>query len=259
MNLDRVPDSLREVAAETGNVLHERFGRELVGIVLAGSRLYGTPHDESDLDVVAVLTRPIRQRIVRKVRGTLVDVSALFFSEVERAMQQAQAPGILDCMARGTLVFDVGGFTEKLCRRARAIYSDGPTKMTAGDLAVARGRLTSDLKSLAGAESPGSHYRCFEALRRAATTSYHFRRVWVPNAKNVFERLPADQKAAFADAMNATSYEARREATATLITLVLASAGGPLAEWESDQQRVPVPSTITFPDGSTRVRVSSAR
>ena len=259
MGKDVVPSALQAVVKAVEAFLRERFSTDLIGIVIAGSRLYGAPREDSDLDVVAVLRVPLRQRIVRRMCGVLVDVSALFFTEIQRSMYQAQAPGILECMAKGTLVLDTDAFTERLRHQAKAIYFDGPPKMPSAQLAVTRGRLTSDLRGLPDDDSPGSRLRCFEAVRRAAITSYHVRGVWMPSAKGLFDGLPPDQRETLRQALSAASYQTQREAAACFIHQVLDGAGGPLDEWESTQERVPVPRSVTLPDGSLQVHVGGSR
>lgn len=123
----------------------DQFSNATHGILLAGSRIYGSPHEESDLDVIVALSKPVRKRIVRKIGNLFTDISALFSGEIRRSFQQPHAPGILECMARGSIIFDRDGLMRELKALAKAIYSDGPPPLGLSLLASIRASLTNEL------------------------------------------------------------------------------------------------------------------
>lgn len=250
-SLDRATS---EAAVAATRFAKDRFGNSLTGIVLAGSRLYGRANISSDLDIVAVLLNPVRQRIVRRFGDVIVDLNAMFFVEVQRAMRQAHAPGILECMARGSIFFDVTNFTESLCREARTIFEIGPPIMTAPEIETTRGRLTGELRCLPSAATPGGRLQCAEVLRRALAIYFRANRKWLPNIKNTFEALPPELARYVEQAVTHSSHDERRDATKRALEWILQQIGGPKEEWETRLEPVRTPEILPLPDGTVRVR-----
>ena len=100
------------------------------GIVLAGSYVYGTPHEQSDLDLNIVINNDTNWRDRESSRfGTQAD---FYYDPPEvvrdtfERKRQAGDPPIIHGWAYGVIVYDPTGIVAQLQQEAREIWEAGP-------------------------------------------------------------------------------------------------------------------------------------
>ena len=96
--------------------MKERFGEDLVSVVVYGSFARGEAREGSDLDVLVVVERPVRDRLrlsaevsssVRPPEGFPRPVSLVILTTGE---VEEHPPLLLDMTIDSLIVYDVGGF-----------------------------------------------------------------------------------------------------------------------------------------------------
>lgn len=100
------------------------------GILITGSYIYGTPHDQSDLDVRCITNDGSDWGELDRMRfGTRIEV---FFNPPDKVrwyMQESKRGGHGDCIhfwANGKIVHDPNGTVRKLQEEAQKLWQEGP-------------------------------------------------------------------------------------------------------------------------------------
>lgn len=100
------------------------------GILITGSYIYGTPHDESDLDVRCITNDGSDWGEMDRIRfNTRIEV---FFNppdKVRKYMEESKNDGHGDCIhfwANGKIVYDPTGRTRQLQKEAQQLWLEGP-------------------------------------------------------------------------------------------------------------------------------------
>lgn len=104
----------------------------IVGILICGSYIYGTPNDESDLDLRCITNDGSNWAEFERIRfGIKIEV---FFNPpnvVREHMIVSKNEGHGDCIhfwANGKIVYDSRGIVKQLQDEAKQLWKDGPLK-----------------------------------------------------------------------------------------------------------------------------------
>ncbi|MBP9762327.1 nucleotidyltransferase domain-containing protein [Patescibacteria group bacterium] len=104
--------------------------RRIDGILITGSYIYGTPHDQSDLDVRCITNDGSDWGELDRLRfGTRIEV---FFNPPDKVrlyMQESKKGGHGDCIhfwANGKIVYDPNGIVRLLQKEAQDLWREGP-------------------------------------------------------------------------------------------------------------------------------------
>ncbi len=114
------------------NVIEEiKQDPRIDGILVTSSYIYGTPNEQSDLDVFCVTNDGSDWNEVGKRVRFGVDIEACFNppDKVRYYMQKSKKEGHGDCIhfwAFGRIVFDKSGVLEMLQKEARGFWENGP-------------------------------------------------------------------------------------------------------------------------------------
>lgn len=101
------------------------------GILITGSYVYGTPNEQSDLDVFCVTNDGSDWNEMGKRKRFGVDIEACFNppDTVRWYMQKSKEEGHGDCIhfwANGRIVYDKSGTLQVLQNEARDLWREGP-------------------------------------------------------------------------------------------------------------------------------------
>ncbi len=98
--------------------LRNELGARLEGMLLAGSRAYGTPRPHSDFDLQVIADVPAPERRLGRAYGHWVDLS---IKSVQHVRGDFDKPGIAEMFALGRAVFDPHGMLAKLRQEAQVV------------------------------------------------------------------------------------------------------------------------------------------
>ena len=221
-------------------LLREEFGEDLLGVLVTGSRVHGTPGPTSDLDAHVIIVAPRRQRRNFVLDGVEVE---LFLNPPEQILRYfADGRGHDPHMFTfGRAIDDPHGTVAALQAEARRIWEAGPPPLEAHLAWQHRyfpADLLRDLEDVGDADEATATLLLAALVERLIATHHAIQRRWQAKAKRRLAEL-ADwdpQAAQLARrALAGASLADRRNAAAQLAAHVLRPLGGimPL-EWRTE-------------------------
>ncbi len=233
--------ALEQVLAD----LHDEFGHDLVGVLLAGSAVTGTMRPESDLDLY-VLIRPLwRRRRTTYVDGVEVE---MFINPPQRIVAEIEdpEPSTTHMFATGVALHDPEGMVAALRAQARATLERGPD--APGPIPALLHRyfpvdVLKDIRDAAGSgDGATAALLIGTAVQAAVEAHYGHLRRRVPKASYLLDDLgdvvPGLAAAARGALDPESSLAARIAALEDLVAGALEPLGGSLGEWQTPRQAV---------------------
>lgn len=235
-----VDDIIRKVPAD----LQAEFGAELLGVLVTGSRVHGTPDATSDLDMHVVISAPRRQRRNRVVDG--LEVELFINPPFQIRCYMAESRGVDEHMFTcGRVVYDPRGVIAALREEAASLWQAGPPAI--GDREAWQHRyfpadLLRDLQDLDPADEATATLLVVRTVERLLQSHYRLQGRWIQKPKRLLADLQQwDPLAARLTraALSSGPPAERTEALQQLAEHVLMPVGGvmPLA-WETEWEEL---------------------
>lgn len=237
------PDRVSESVVR---MLRGEFGAQLVGVLLVGSRAYGTPRASSDWDFFVLIDATWRQRRLLRIGGEEVEFLINPISQVRREFNMWEQPATVDMFAHGLILDDRAGSVAELQAQARQIWQAGPPPADPKRIAQWRYALcdlVKDVQDLQKDDPHSSEWLMGQGVLSALTGHYRLSRHWLPQQKYLLSDLSlwdAECAALARDTLNpGRPIGERLDALRALSNRTLSSVGGWLEDWESDREVVP--------------------
>lgn len=224
-------------------LLRQEFGEELLGVLVTGSRVHGTPGPTSDLDVHVVIGSPKRQRRNFVLDGVEIElfINPPFQSRRYFADGRGHDPHMYTF---GRVVYDPQGVMAGLQAEARAIWEAGPASLNPNLTWLDRyfpADLLRDLEDVRNDEATAT-LLVASIVERLLATHYRINGRWEAKAKRRLADLEGWDAMAAGLARRALaggSLVARRAAAAALADHVLEPLGGLMPiEWRTEWDEV---------------------
>lgn len=217
--------------------IHRDLGDDVLGILVTGSYIHGTPAPTSDLDVHVLIRSPRRRRWNFVVHGVEIET---FVNPLLAMDAYFRDPRGLTAhmLAAGQIVYDPEGAMATLQQKARAIWEAGPAPLSARPEWTYRytpADLLRDLADVGDSDPAQSVWLTVQVVEQLLNTLAQAQGRWPAKLKRRLAELDtwAPEAARLArHVLLATSAEARLQHLDALAALVLAPCGGlmPL-EW----------------------------
>jgi len=224
-------------------LLREEFGEELLGVLVTGSRVHGTPGPTSDLDVHVVIAAPRRQRRNFVLDGVEIElfINPPFQSRRYFADGRGHDPHMYTF---GRVVYDPQGVMAELQAEARAIWEAGPAPLNPNLTWLDRyfpADLLRDLEDVRDDEATAT-LLIATLVERLLATHYRVNGRWEAKAKRRLADLERWDPAAAGLARRALAsgvFAARQKAVAGLADHILRPIGGLMPiEWRTEWDEV---------------------
>ncbi|MDA8345710.1 MAG: nucleotidyltransferase domain-containing protein [Thermaerobacter sp.] len=230
----------------TVQALRGEFGERLIGVLLVGSRAYGTPHPLSDWDFFVLIDATWRQRRVLSVGGNEVELLINPVSQVRKEFKLWEHPATIDMFAHGLIVEDSTGQVAELQAEASRIWRAGPPPADPKWTALWRYALcdvVKDVQDLQDDDPRSAEWLTGQGVLSALVGHYRLNRRWLPQQKYLLKDLSCwdESSAALArDALDPSRSIAERvDALWALSHRTLSPVGGWLEHWDSDREELP--------------------
>jgi hypothetical protein len=227
--------------------LKGEFGDDLLGVLITGSRVHGTPDPTSDLDVHVVIDLPRRRRKNIVLDGLEIE---MFFNPPYRVRRyfEDEHGGSLHMFTFGRAIYDPKGILAELQAEARTGWERGPQPIPEEVLILHRygpADLLRDLQDVGEGDEATANLLIVQLVDSLIDTHCRLRGQWPHKVKRRLASLAQwDALAAqlARSALSAGSLADRRAAVAHLAEHVLAPIGGlaPLA-WEMPWEELAPP------------------
>ena len=239
-------------------LLHAEFGAELIGVLVAGSRLRGDGDVHSDLDVVVVIASPRRRRWNVVLAGVEIEMFVNPPFQMRRYFEQERQSGRglePHLCSTGRIVFDPQGVMAAIQAEARSIWDAGPPRLTEQDRWQFRYRVADVLRDIADVEASDKERAVFligMLLPELIDQHYRISGRWLHKRKRVLDDLGHWDEVATQlarQACNETIAVSRRcEAVRALARHVLTPIGGVMPiEWSTDWEELDPAEAVTNP------------
>lgn len=234
--------------------LKEEFGDRLLGLLLAGSYVYGEPMATSDLDLFVVVDEPWRQRRNLVVDG--VDVELFINPPHKISGEIMKGDSATDMFARGRVILDPHGIVAGLVAEAKAV-EERPRPIPLGDellrLRYMVTDTTKDAYDLLKAGDDGFELALSDALQQTLQAYYRLTGRRVPKPKYVSQDLRG-RESAFASVVSqildtSVPREERWRKLDAVAREVLEPVGGPVVTAETSRERVAPEVVVTHIEG----------
>ena len=221
------------------SMLREEFGDELLGVLVTGSRVHGTPGPTSDLDAHVLIAAPRRQRRNFLLDGLEVELFINPPAQVRRYFADGRGHDP-HMFVFGRAIYDPQNVVAALRDEARAIWEAGPSPLNERLIWMERylpADLLRDLEDVGDDDEATAALLLAALVERLIATHYRLNGRWIVKAKRRLADLATwDSEAArlARAALVAQTCATRRAAATVLAEHVLEPLGGlmPLT-WES--------------------------
>lgn len=238
------------------DLLQAEFGADLLGVLVAGSYIYGTPTATSDLDTHVLIDRPQRRRRNILLDGLEIE---MFINPPFRIAGYFDERGVTTHMfAFGRAIFDPQGIVARLQMQARMVWERGPQPIAKRDEWLHRYRPADwlrDLDDIGDSDSATATLLIVTIVEQLLATHYQQHGRWPAKLKRRLADLAAwDAQAAdlVRRALTDVAFDERRRAVAQLADHVLAPFGGlAAAEWTMEWEPLEPPQEGTDDSIST--------
>lgn len=237
-----LPELYATALSQAVAYIHERY--QPLGIVASGSIVRGTPHADSDLDIVVVHAPPWRQRTQRFFNG----VPAEMFVNPAFQLRQGMAsearvgrPVMAHMLATGVVVYDPTGIATSLLAEAHANLDAGPTVSDEWLLQRRYGIATNfeDAVDLRDIDPERAQTLVVESVIEAAKWHFLDQGRWLPRSKALLTDLEAfdsDLGQAVRSAIHEPDFDLQIELATPIVQRILGHTG--FFEWESEPQHL---------------------
>jgi hypothetical protein len=136
--------------------INGKFGNDLLGVLVGGSRINGTHDATSDLDIVVVAASSRLQRWHFFCGGTEVDAFIFQPSQLKRVLEDGRRDGraaLAHLIAAGQIIYDPKSMLPSLQYEAKAILAQGPPIVSDHDRFHIRHNMTIALRDLASVDA----------------------------------------------------------------------------------------------------------
>ncbi|SRR6266571_2987538 len=225
-------------------MLKDEFGDDLLGILVTGSHIHGTPGPTSDLDVHVLIKSPRRRRRNIILDGLEIEMFCnppfqirRYFAEEENSDQHM--------FSFGRAIYDPLGVVAELQAEAQALWEAGPPPIKKHEEWTRRygpADLLRDLEDVGNADEATSNLLITRIVESLLASHYRINHHWLEKAKRRLADLERWDPTAAHLARTALEHGPLAERRATLerlATHVLAPLGGimPL-EWATEWEEV---------------------
>jgi predicted nucleotidyltransferase len=225
-------------------LLLDEFEADLLGALVTGSRVHGTPGPTSDLDAHVIIAAPRRQRRNFMLEGIEIELFINPPFQVRRYFADGRGHDP-HMFVFGRAVYDPHGVVARLRGEARAIWEAGPPPIQEHLVWMERyfpADLLRDLDDLGDDDEATAVLLLAALAERLIAAHYRLNGRWAVKAKGRFTDLATwDGEAArlVRTALSSQPIAARRAAIAQLAERVVLPLGGlmPL-EWATDWEDV---------------------
>ena len=238
---DRFEQALLNATAE----LKAEFGRDLVGLLFAGSAAYGTPMPNSDVDLYVLIGPNWRQRRNRFFEGVEVEMFINPVAQIRREFDEGEWTTV-DMFSRGRVHYDPTGVVAQLAEVARRIAAEPPQTPGDAELYFIRYRpsdLIRDVEDLVDDDRASAEMLMGVALQTALDAYWQIRGLHPPKPKLLLEafRTEAPELAPHVDHITDVSHqlEDRIARLRGLCELVLEPVGGLMREAQTPPEHLP--------------------
>ncbi len=219
--------------------LREEFGEDLLGVLVTGSRVHGTPGPTSDLDVHVIIATPQRQRRNFVLDGLEVELFINPPTQIRRYFADGRGHDP-HMFTFGHAIYDPFGTVAALQAEARRIWEAGPAPLEPHLRWLHRyfpADLLRDLDDVGDEDEATATLLLATLVERLLVTHYAIHRRWQSKPKRRLAELAVwDPEAArlAREALAGAALAERRDAARQLAEYVLQPLGGlmPL-EWHS--------------------------
>jgi hypothetical protein len=244
-NMD-ISERYRHALQKVVDKLHEEFGPDLLGLLLAGSVAYGTSYTRSDLDIFVIIEPSWRQRRAIFVDSIEVD---LFINPPQKIREYFadtdDSASTITMFARGRILYDPTGIMQTLAAEAKQLYEQPTPELTPQALLLLRYGLTDMLKDaqdLAETDPEAAAYQISLTLQAVLDAYYKLQRRWQPKPKHLLRDLHAhspeiERRVRVILSAEGIPHE-RCERLAELVDTVLSPVGGTVHEWQTSPEVV---------------------
>ncbi len=219
-----------------------------LGIIVSGTIIRGTPHENSDLDFMVIHEPAWRQRTQRFFHSVPADMFVNPEFQMRRVMA-AEAKGGRPVMSHligtGEIVNDSGGVMTSLQELARQTLDGGPS-VSDEDLIQMRYRIATafeDAHDIRDIDPDRAHSIVTEALTEAVKLHFLQQGRWLPRFKALLsdlDNLEPDLGQATRSALRCPDLDERLELATPIFQRIVGATG--FFEWESEPQDLSVDS-----------------
>jgi hypothetical protein len=245
--------SLDALCAALIEELQAEYGPDLLGVLITGSRVHGTPGPTSDLDTHVLVAGWRRRRLNRLFRGLEIEMFVNTAARIPGYFSDGRGV-TLHMFAFGRAIYDPQGIVAGLQAQARALWDAGPPPVAPADYwhhRYAPADVLNDLADVGDGDPATANLLINKASDLLIATHYALNRRWPAKTKRLLADLAAwdSPAAALLRATHAPGpLEARRTALRALAEHVLATIGGLAGpEWSMDWEALPPPAPGASP------------
>ncbi len=227
--------------------LHAEFGPQLLGVLVTGSLIHGTPSPSSDLDMHVLIDRPQRQRRNQLVAGLEVEMFINPPWQVERYFDSVR--GVDQHMySFGRSVYDPHGAVARMQALARRLWDAGPAPLDPALIwrkCYAPADWLRDLDDIGASDAATATLLTCTIIDDLLATHYQLSGRWQAKLKRRLADLAQWDAAAAAlvrTALQPADHAERKTALLALAAHILAPIGGlmPL-EWHTAWEDITPP------------------
>jgi hypothetical protein len=188
------PNRFEQALLNATAQLKAEFGKDLVGLLFAGSAAYGTPMPNSDVDLYVLIEPNWRQRRNRFIQGVEVEMFINPVAQIRREFDEGQWATV-DMFSRGRVHYDPTGVVAQLAEDAKRIAAEPPETPGDSELYFIRYRpsdLVRDVEDLVEYDRAAAEMLLGVAIQTALEAHWQIRGLHPPKPKRLLEAFRSD-------------------------------------------------------------------
>jgi hypothetical protein len=188
------PNRFEQALLNATAQLKAEFGKDLVGLLFAGSAAYGTPMPNSDVDLYVLIEPNWRQRRNRFIQGVEVEMFINPVAQIRREFDEGQWATV-DMFSRGRVHYDPTGVVAQLAEDAKRIAAEPPETPGDSELYFIRYRpsdFVRDVEDLVEHDRASAEMLLGVAIQTALEAHWQMRGLHPPKPKRLLEAFRSE-------------------------------------------------------------------